>query len=204
MGKAKLAIFSKILGDVLRLSLPLLFCLSALGQPTPEISTNSAHLLSGNDAAVSSSPVVSPTPGSAMVPIAFRGGKGMLLSHRWIEVQTSNGPVTLGFGSALLPFVDRGQITVQNAEGQVEHKYALHFVPPLSFGRAPGMGKDITQTLYVAQTRADQIVNEQRHRRFIFPYVPFLHDCRTYVCAMQATIQGKSKLPCYLLLKGYW
>ncbi len=129
----------------------------------------------------------------------------MLFSHEWLEIQTSSGPVTLGFGSALLPFIDRGQVTVQDAHGRVEHEYALHLLPFfLSFGRAPGMGKDIARAIDVPVARADAIVEQQRHRRFIFPYIPLFHDCRTYVCAMQATVKGKSKLPCYFLLKGYW
>jgi len=129
----------------------------------------------------------------------------MLFSHQWLEIQTSHGPVTLGFGSALLPFIDRGQVTIQDARGRVQHEYALRMLPfYLNFGRAPGMGTDIDEPVYVPLSRADQIVEQQRHRRFIFPYIPLLHDCRTYVCAMQATIEGKSKLPCYLLFKGYW
>ncbi len=115
------------------------------------------------------------------------------------------GAVTLGFGSALLPFIDRGQVTVEDAQGRVQHEYALHALPfYLSFGRPPGMGKEIGEVVYVPVSRADQIVEQQRHRRFIFPYIPLFHDCRTYVCAMQATVEGKSKLPCYFLLKGYW
>ncbi len=44
----------------------------------------------------------------------------------------------------------------------------------------------------------------QRHRKFIFPYIPIFHDCRTFVCAVQSSARGKSTLPCYLLFKGYW
>ena len=203
MFHAVLATSRTILHSVLGFALPALFCTCVWGQPSLGTGAIPHHLLAANDAGASS-PVISSIAAPSMAPISFREGKGMVLSHEWIEVQTSHGPVTLGFGSALLPFIDRGQITVQDVEGRVEHEYALRFVPPLSFGRAPGMGKDISQTVYVSQPRADQIVEQQRHRKFIFPYIPFLHDCRTYVCAMQATVEGKSKLPCYLFLKGYW
>jgi hypothetical protein len=40
--------------------------------------------------------------------------------------------------------------------------------------------------------------------KFIFPYIPIFHDCRTFVCAVQSSVRGKSTLPCYLLFKGYW
>jgi hypothetical protein len=196
------ATFRNISGTMLRLSLLGFLCACAWAQLPPD-EAGLVHLFVANNAGVSAS-IFSSKVGTAGVPIAFRDGKGMFLAHRWIEVQTSSGPVTLGFGSALLPFVDRGQITVQESSGRVEHEYALHFVPPLTFGRAPGTGKNIAKTVYVSQARADQIVEQQRHRKFIFPYIPFLHDCRTYVCAMQATVEGKSKLPCYVLLKGYW
>lgn len=139
-----------------------------------------------------------------MVPIAFRGGRGRFFSHRWLEVQTSTGEVTLGFGSALLPFIDRGQITVEDNQGREQHKFFPHIPLYLDFGRSPGSGREIAPTVYVPVSRADQIVEQQRHRRFLFPYIPLIHDCRTYVCAMQASIAGKSKLPCYVLFKGYW
>lgn len=177
-------------------------CLSGLAQSRSEERPGRAYFLPhGSPGAV----ISTQQNQAGLVPISFRSGKGMLFSHQWLEIQTSTGPVTLGFGSALLPFIDRGQVTIQDAYGQVEHEYALSVLPfYLNFGRPPGMGQDIAKVIYVPVSRADQIVEQQRHRRFIFPYVPLFHDCRTYVCAMQATIEGKSKLPCYFLLKGYW
>ena len=140
-----------------------------------------------------------------LVPVAFRSGRGGLLAHHWIEVQTSRGSFTLGFGPALIPFIDRGQITVEDRYGHIEWRYLLH---PLSlhwnFARAPGIGRNIGNVIYLPISRADALVDKQRHRRPILPYIPFFHDCRTYVCTIQASTQGKSTLPCYLLLKGYW
>jgi hypothetical protein len=201
MCKAILARIAGFTGSVFRGWLFGLVCLSALAQSSPEGGGGPAHFLPSD-----SSVAVIATGGNrgALVPVSFRAGKGMLFSHQWVEVQTSDGPVTLGFGSALLPFIDRGQVTIQYADGRVEHEYPLHVLKfYLDFGRAPGVGKAI-EKVYVPAARADQIVEQQRHRRFIFPYIPLFHDCRTYVCAMQATIAGKSKLPCYLLFKGYW
>jgi hypothetical protein len=201
MGKAILARTGRLAGSVLRVLLLGVLCLSAFAQSSFGGGATPAYFLPGE----SSAAVIANESGARLVPIAFRAGKGMLFSHQWLEVQTSKGPVTLGFGSALLPFIDRGQVTVEDAQGRVEHEYALHVLPLyLSFGRPPGMGKDIGEVVYVPVSRADQIVEQQRHRRFIFPYIPLFHDCRTYVCAMQATVEGKSKLPCYFLLKGYW
>jgi hypothetical protein len=202
MCKASLARTERLAGSVLRALLLGLLCLSAVAQTSPGGGTGPAHFLPGNSSAAV---IATRENGAALAPIAFRTGKGMLFSHQWIEIQTSNGPVTLGFGSALPPFIDRGQVTIEDTQGRVEHEYALHVLPfYLDFGRPPGMGKDIGEVVYVPVSRADQIVEQQRHRRFIFPYIPLFHDCRTYVCAMQATVEGKSKLPCYLLLKGYW
>lgn len=202
MGKSRLARIKWIVGSVVRVSLLAGLGLSAGAQTGPGGAVWSAHFASGN-----SSPAViaSAENSTALVPVAFRTGKGMLFSHRWVEIQTSSGPVTLGFGSALLPFIDRGQVTVEDSQGRVEHEYPLRILPfYLNFGRPPGMGKDLGKVVYIPLARADQIVEQQRHRRFIFPYIPLFHDCRTYVCAMQATIEGKSKLPCYAPLKGYW
>lgn len=201
MCTAILAVTKRVAGSVIRNSLFGLLCLSAFAQTSPGGGPDSTRFLPGDSAAV----IATTRTGTSLVPIAFRTGKGMVFPHRWLEIQTSSGAVTLGFGSALLPFIDRGQVTIEDAQGRAEHEYALHLIPfYLNFGRVPGTGKEVGEVLYVPVARADEIVEEQRHRRFIFPYIPLIHDCRTYVCAMQATIEGKSKLPCYLLLKGYW
>ena len=140
-----------------------------------------------------------------MARVAFRGGRGGLFAHHWIEVQTSTGSLTLGFGPALIPLIDRGQITVEDVNGHIEWRYMLHpFSLHWNFARAPGMGRNIANIAYIRISRADALVENQRHRHPILPYIPFFHDCRTYVCTVQALTQGKSSLPCYLLLKGYW
>jgi hypothetical protein len=137
--------------------------------------------------------------------VAFRTNRGGPFAHHWVEVQTSRGDFTLGFGPALIPFIDRGQITVEDAHGHIEWRYLLHpFSLHMNFARGPGIGQQLGKAVYLPIAQADRLVEKQRHRRFIFPYIPFFHDCRTYVCAMRASTQGKSTLPCYLLLKGYW
>ena len=203
MRKTGLARLTESLSSVVGVALLAGLCLSASAQTAPGGAVRSSGFLSGDS---SSAVVVTSENASPLVPVELRAGhRAAFFSHRWLQIQTSRGPVTLGFGSALLPFIDRGQVTVQDAQGREEHEYPLHILPfYLDFGRAPGMGREVGKALYISQARADQIVEEQRHRRIIFPYVPLFHDCRTYVCAMQATLEGKSKLPCYLLLKGYW
>jgi len=140
-----------------------------------------------------------------LASVAFRSGRGGLFAHHWVEVQTSTGSYTLGFGPALIPFIDRGQITVEDRYGHIEWRYLLHpFSLHWNFARAPGIGRNIATVAYLPISKADALVENQRHRHPMLPYIPFFHDCRTYVCTVQASIQGKSRLPCYLLLKGYW
>jgi len=140
-----------------------------------------------------------------LAAIAFRTNRGGPFAHHWVEVQTSAGRYTLGFGPALIPFIDRGEISVEDARGHIEWKYLLHpFSLHWNFARAPGLGRNIGKVVYLPIAKADALVEKQRRRRFVWPYIPFFHDCRTYVCALQASTEGKSSLPCYLLLKGYW
>jgi hypothetical protein len=183
-----------------------LVCVSTWAQQLPGIAARSGNFVVRDPAGEPSSAVIATNENATgLVPISFRQGRGGFFAHQWLEVQTSHGEVTLGYGSALLPMIDRGQITVEDARGREEHEFLFRAMPLyLDFGRPPGAGYDIAPTVYVPVARADEIVEQQRHRRFIFPYIPLLHDCRTYVCAMQASIEGKSKLPCYLLFEGYW
>lgn len=51
---------------------------------------------------------------------------------------------------------------------------------------------------------ADAVLRKESRRKLIFPYIPLFHDCHTFVCTVKATAAGKSTVPCYLLLKGYW
>ena len=154
-----------------------------------------------------SAPISANSPESpfGMARVAFRSSRGGLFAHHWVEVQTSKGSFTLGFGPAMIPFIDRGQITVEDRYGHIEWRYLLHpFSLHWNFARAPGIGRNIARVAYLPISKADALVENQRHRHPILPYIPFFHDCRTYVCTVQASIQGKSRLPCYLLLKGYW
>jgi hypothetical protein len=128
-----------------------------------------------------------------------------------VEVETSSGKVTLGFGPATLPFIDAGQIALQDNHGNVERISGMHplpmlGLPPLNYGYAkpPGFGHPLHKPISLTIARADALVEKIRHSRFVVPYIPLFHDCRTFTCTVQAGAKGRSSLPCYLLFKGYW
>ena len=133
------------------------------------------------------------------------------LAHHWLEVESSRGKVTLGFGPATLPFIDAGQISLQDRYGNIERisgMYPLPMLglPPLNhrYAKAPGAGHPIGTPIQLTVAEADTLVQKVRDHKFIGPYVPIFHDCRTFACSVQAAARGRSSLPCYVLFKGYW
>jgi hypothetical protein len=148
---------------------------------------------------------------SQVVTLQLRALHGGPFSHHWLEVESSKGKVTFGFGPATLPFIDAGQISLQDRFGNIERisgMYPLPFLgpPPLNYryAKAPGAGHPIGQPIPLTVAQADALVEKVRHHKFVGPYVPIFHDCRTFACSVQATAKGRSSLPCYLLFKGYW
>jgi hypothetical protein len=148
---------------------------------------------------------------SQVVTLELRALHGGPLAHHWLEVESSRGKVTFGFGPATLPFIDAGQISLQDRFGNIERisgMYPLPFLgpPPLNYryAKAPGAGHPIGQPIQLTVAQADALVEKVRHHKFIGPYVPIFHDCRTFACSVQAAAKGRSSLPCYLLFKGYW
>ena len=126
-------------------------------------------------------------------------------AHHWIELESSRGPVTVGFGPATLPFIDAGQISIWYAHGKVERRGAIRLISTgFNYAKPPGTGHPIGEPIHLTIAQADALIEKERHRKFIFPYIPIFHDCRTFVCAVQSSVRGKSTLPCYLLFKGYW
>ncbi|MGB8889395.1 MAG: hypothetical protein WCC87_21915 [Candidatus Korobacteraceae bacterium] len=157
---------------------------------------------SSNDGSAESLPFVSP---SHLVTMDVRTRHAGFFAHHWIEVESSHGPVTLGFGPATIPFIDIGQISVQDAHGHIDRRSWTHlFSIFYRYAEVPGAGYTVGQPIQLTLARSDAIVEKQRHRKFVFPYIPLFHDCRTYTCTLQAAAQGKSSLPCYVLFKGYW
>ncbi len=148
---------------------------------------------------------------SRVVTLQLRALHGGPFAHHWVEVETSRGKVTLGFGPATVPFIDAGQISLQDSHGNVERLSGMHplpilGLPPLNYryAKAPGAGHAVRKPIRLTIAHADALVEKTRHPRFVGPYIPIFHDCRTFACTVQAGVQGRSSLPCYLLLKGYW
>jgi len=148
---------------------------------------------------------------SRVVSLELRADHGGPFSHHWLEVESSAGKVTIGYGPATLPFIDAGQISLHDSFGNIERISGMSPVPvlglpPLSYldARAPGEGHSIGKPIPMTISQADTLVRKVRRSKFIGPYVPIFHDCRTYACTVQATAKGRSTLPCYLLFKGYW
>jgi len=146
-----------------------------------------------------------------VVTLRLRAMHGGPMSHHWLELESSHGQVTLGFGPATLPFIDAGQISLQDSYGNIERFSGMHplpvlGLPPLSYryAKAPGAGHSIGKPVSLTIIQADNLIQKERHRKFIGPYIPIFHDCRTFACSVQAHAQGKSSLPCYLLFNGYW
>ena len=131
--------------------------------------------------------------------------------HHWLQTESSIGPVTLGYGPATIPFIDAGQISLQDGHGNVERISGMHPIPmiglpPLNYryAKAPDAGHIIGKPVLLTLAQTDALIQKERRHRFVGPYIPFFHDCRTYTCSVLAGAKGKSSLPCYLLLKGYW
>jgi hypothetical protein len=146
-----------------------------------------------------------------VVSLLLRASYGGPFAHHWLEVESSRGRVALGFGPATLPFIDAGQVSLQDTYGNVERISGMHpllvlGLPPLNYryAKAPGSGHAIGKPIPLTVAQADTLVQKMRHRKFVGPYIPIFHDCRTFVCSVQANAQGRSSLPCYLLFKGYW
>jgi hypothetical protein len=152
----------------------------------------------------SASTLLKPAP-SHIVNMYVRTLHGGPLAHHWIEVESSRGPVTVGYGPATIPFIDAGQISIWYAQGTVERRGAIRLISTgFNYAKPPGSGRPIGEPIQLTIAQADALVQKQRRRRFVFPYIPIFHDCRTFVCAVQSSVRGKSTLPCYLLFKGYW
>jgi len=148
---------------------------------------------------------------SRIVTLQLRARHRGPFAHHWLEIGSSMGKVTLGFGPATVPFIDAGQISLQDQYGNVERISGMHpllflGLPPLSYryARPPGAGQALGKPIFVTVARADTLIQKIRRHKFVGPYVPIFHDCRTFTCSIQAAAEGHSSLPCYLLFKGYW
>lgn len=148
---------------------------------------------------------------SRVVRLELRTQHAGPFCHHWLQTESSIGPVTLGYGPATIPFIDAGQISLQDGHRNVERISGMHPIPmiglpPLNYGyaKAPGSGHIIGKPIQITLAQTDALIKKERRHRFVGPYIPFFHDCRTYTCSVMAAAKGKSSLSCYLLFKGYW
>lgn len=148
---------------------------------------------------------------TAPVTLELRTAHRGPFAHHWLELQSSVGRITLGFGPATVPFIDAGQIEMQDEHGNIERISGMHPLPWLTlppvnyrYARAPGDGHRIGKPITLTMAQSEALIEKVQHMKFVIPYIPIFHDCRTYACAVQASVRGRSKLPCYLLFKGYW
>jgi hypothetical protein len=148
---------------------------------------------------------------SRVVTLELRTQHAGPFCHHWLQTDTSIGPVTLGYGPATIPFIDAGQISLQDGHGNVERISGMHPIPMIGlppanyhYAKAPDSGYTIGKPIHLSIDQADALIQKERKHRFVGPYIPIFHDCRTYTCKVLATAQNKSSLPCYLLFKGYW
>jgi hypothetical protein len=199
--------------SILRLALlPLIliwmsFSLSAQTH-VPGCSATVRCLMSGNSAGPEplDSEAIAPLANSAkLVPLQVRMSDiGGPVAHKWVQIGTGQNAVTIGYGAADFPLIDSGQIVVTDRQG-FELVSRWHFLPGhITPAEAPDRGHSVGPPVYLTIAQAQKIILQQRRHRFVFPYIPLFHDCHTYVCTLMASAQGRSQLPCYLLLKGHW
>ena len=145
------------------------------------------------------------------VTLQLRALHGGPFAHHWLQVESSIGAVTLGFGPATVPFIDAGQISLQDRYGNIERISGMHPVPvlglpPLSYryAKTPGAGHSLGKPIPLTVAQADVLIQKIRHHKFVGPYVPIFHDCRPFACNAQPAAQGRPSLPCYFPFTGSW
>jgi hypothetical protein len=145
------------------------------------------------------------------VILELRADHGGLLGHRWLELESEEGGMTIGFGPATLPFIDSGEVSLQDRYGNIKWISGMHPLPWLAlppigyhYARGPGEGHPVGKPIQLTAAQSEALVQKMQHLKFVGPYVPIFHDCHTFTCAVEASAQGHSTLPCYLLFKGHW
>ena len=145
------------------------------------------------------------------VILQLRTDHGGPFAHHWLVLDGEEGGITIGFGPATLPFIDSGQISLEDDYGNIQWISGMHPLPWLAlppiknhYAGSPGEGRIIGEPIRLTAAQSEVLIRKLQHRRFVGPYIPLFHDCRTFACATLASAQGHSNLPCYLLFKGHW
>jgi hypothetical protein len=143
--------------------------------------------------------------------LELRADHGGPLGHQWLELDSRGGGLTIGFGPATLPFIDAGQVSLQDRYGNIKWISGMHPLPWLAlppvkyhYARSPGEGHAIGNPIPLTAAQSEALIRRLQHLKFVGPYIPIFHDCHTFTCAVLASAQGRSTLPCYLLFKGQW
>ena len=154
---------------------------------------------------------IAPEDSDRPVMLQRRTDHGGLLGHQWLELESQEGGLTIGFGPATLPFIDSGQVSLQDRYGNIQWISGMHPLPWLAlppikyhYARSPGEGRAVGKPIPLTAAQADAAIRKLQHLKFVGPYIPIFHDCHTFTCAVLASAQGHSTLPCYLLFKGHW
>jgi hypothetical protein len=143
--------------------------------------------------------------------LEVRADHGGPLAHHWLELDSPGGAMTVGFGPATLPFIDSGEVLLEDRYGNSKWIAGMHpllwlALPPIKYqyARGPGEGRIIGKPIALTMAQSEALTRKFQHMKFVGPYIPIFHDCRTFTCAVLTSAQGHSALPCYLLFKGYW
>lgn len=142
---------------------------------------------------------------SGLVPVQVRmSNVAGPLGHKWVQVGIGENAVTIGYGAANIPFADLGQVVITDRYG-VDTVSRWHLFPfHLPSAELPDRGHTVGPPVFVTVAQAHKLITQQRRHRLVFPYIPLFHDCHTYACAVMASAEGKSALPCYLRFKGHF
>ena len=139
------------------------------------------------------------------VVLELRTDHGGPFVHHWLELDSPEEKMTFGFGPATLPFIDSGQVSLQDRFGNTKRISGMHplpwlALPPINYdyARSPGEGRIIGTPILLTAAQSEALTRKLQHLRFVGPYIPIFHDCRTFACAALASAQGHSALPCYL------
>ena len=143
--------------------------------------------------------------------LELRADHGGPFAHHWLEVDGAEGGITIGFGPATLPFIDSGEVSLEDRYGNTKWISGMHPLPWLAlppikyrFAGSPGEGRIIGKPIPLTAAQSEALTRKLQHLKFVGPYIPIFHDCRTFSCAVLASSQGHSTLPCYLMFKGHW
>jgi len=149
--------------------------------------------------------IASMTNSAGLVPIQVRMSRiGGPFGHKWIQIGTGEDAVTIGYGAGDFPLIDSGQIVVTDRK-RVDIVSRWHLVPGhITPAEKPDHGRALGEPIFVSVAEAQNLLRSQRRHRIVAPYILLFHDCHTYVCALMASAQGKSTLPCYLYFKGHF